>query len=315
LALYGYFALSRNDYNTGLRLSVVQGNIEQIKKWDPAYKDYILDRYEALTKEAAKDRGDLIVWPETAVPGYLGEEEIDLRLEKMIKDGGIQLFLGAVTYVSDEARDRFFNSAILFSSDGSIKKRYNKLHLVPFGEYVPFEKFFPQFRDFIDVEIGDFTAGDEFTLFDITAEDNKAYKYGALICFEDIFPAMVRKFVREGADFLINITNDAWFKESSEQLQHTQASVFRAVENRISVLRAANTGFSCYINPRGIIEDSIHDARTGSMYIPAFKTFEIKISKKSSFYAKYGDIFAYICILSVLIYYLIDFSKLKLYHN
>lgn len=300
VVLYGYFELNKDDIKTGLKLSVVQGNIEQIKKWNPAYKGYILDRYETLTKEAARDRSDLIIWPETAVPGYLDEEEIDLWLKKIIKDGGIPLFLGAVTYASDEERDYFFNSAILFSLDGNIKKRYDKLHLVPFGEYVPFEKFFPQFRNFIDVEIGDFTPGDEFTLFDITSKDRKPYKYGALICFEDIFPAMVRKFVRDGADFLVNITNDAWFKESSEQLQHTQASVFRALENRISVLRAANTGFSCYINPRGIIEDSIRDVRTGSMYIPAYKTFDIKISKKNSFYTRYGDIFAYICILLVL---------------
>ncbi|MEA3305380.1 MAG: apolipoprotein N-acyltransferase [Candidatus Omnitrophota bacterium] len=302
VTLYGYFALKGNDYDTGLRLSAVQGNIEQAKKWDPAYKNHILNRYKTLTKAAAKDGGDLIVWPETAVPGYLGEKEIDLWLKKIIKNGGIPLFLGAVTYAPDKGNDRFFNSALLFSADGNVRKRYDKLHLVPFGEYVPFESFFPQLRDLIDVEIGDFTAGKEFTLFAIRSGEGKRYKYGSLICFEDIFPAMAGKFVREGADFMINITNDAWFKESGEQLQHVQASVFRAVENRISVLRAANTGFSCCVSPRGIIEDSIHDERTGSMYIPDFKSFDIKISRKKAFYTKYGDVFAYICILSVLIF-------------
>lgn len=305
---YGYSVLKEDDFKTGLKLSAVQGNIEQFKKWDPYYRDYILDRYETLTKEAAKEKSDLIVWPETAVPGYLNEEDIDTRLKKIIRNTGTPLFSGAVTYESMEEEDCFFNSAVLFSSDGNIRKKYDKLHLVPFGEYVPFEQYLPFIRDFIDVSIGDYTPGDEFTLFDIS-KDSARFKYATLICFEDIFPDLVRRFVLGGADFLINITNDAWFGESNEQLQHTQASVFRAVENRVSILRAANTGFSCYINPKGIIEDSIYDKDTERMYVAGVKAFEIKMSKKGSFYRKYGDIFAYICILFILICYFVTLSS------
>jgi apolipoprotein N-acyltransferase len=256
---YGYYKLGKEDFETGLKLSLVQGNIEQEKKWDPLYRDYILKRYDALTQKAAGDESDLIIWPETSLPGYLGEKDIKVKIRKIIRNADTQLFIGAVTYEYGEAEDRFFNSALLFSQDGRIKKKYDKLHLVPLGEYVPFEENFPFVRGFIDVTIGDFTPGRDFTLFNIESKDGANYKYAALICFEDIFPALTRRFVDEGANFLINITNDAWFKESSEQLQHTQASVFRAVENRVSVLRAANTGFSCYINPKGVIEGAIYD--------------------------------------------------------
>ena len=297
--LYGYLALNEDDLNTGIKLSVVQGNIEQAKKWSPQYKDHILDRYEALTLQAT---GDLIIWPETSVPGFLDEKDTDPRIRAIARKSGAPLFLGVVTHVPGEEEDHYFNSAALFSPAGNIEKRYDKIHLVPLGEYVPFERYIPFFRDFIDVPIGDYTAGEEFTVFDIESKSGARFKYAALICFEDIFPGLVRRFALLGSDFAINITNDAWFKESSEQLQHAQASVFRAVENRISVVRAANTGFSCYINPKGIIEDSIRDAKTGSMYTAGQKAFELKVSgRKNTFYAKFGDLFAYLCILGTLL--------------
>jgi len=298
--LYGYFRLGEDDIKTNIKLSLIQGNIEQAQKWDPVYEDYILQRYNSLTQEAAKEKSELIVWPETAVPGFLDEEGIDIWLKRLLKDINTPLLLGAVTYESREKEDYFFNSAVLFSTNGDVKNRYDKLHLVPFGEYVPFEKCFPFIRNFINVEMGDFTAGEKFTLFDIS-KDGANFKYAALICFEDIFPDLVRRFVLGGADSLINITNDAWFKESSEQLQHAQASVFRAVENRASVLRAANTGFSCYISPKGIIEDGIYSMDLEHMYIPGVKTFELKVNGRTTFYTRYGDVFSYICIFVVLI--------------
>jgi apolipoprotein N-acyltransferase len=298
---YGYLSLKRDDLKPGLRVSVVQGNIEQARKWDPYYKDHILATYEGLTKEAAGDRPGLIIWPETSVPGFLGEKDIDQWLKKTIRHTGIPLFLGAATYEFGPAgEEEFLNSAVLFSEHGDIVKRYYKIHLVPLGEYVPFERHFPFIRDFIDVPIGDYKGGEELTVFVIETEEGDGLRCSVLICFEDIFSGLARSFVLNGADFLVNMTNDAWFKESGEQLQHTQASVFRAVENRVSVVRAANTGFSCYINPKGMIEASIRDPKTGSMYVPGFKTFTVKAGDKNTFYTKYGDIFAYMCIFLVL---------------
>ncbi len=301
---YGYLCLKDKNNATGIRLSVIQGSIEQFKKWDPAYKDYILNTYISLTGEAAKNGADLIIWPETAIPGFIDEYDIEVRLQNLMQETGIPLFSGVVTYKYEGELDYFFNSAVLFSADGTIRQQYDKIHLVPFGEYIPFESKIPFFRRAIDKEMGSYTSGKEFIIFEITKEGVSAYKYGALICFEDIFPDLARCFVSEGADFLINITNDAWFMESSEQLQHAQASVFRAVENRCSVIRAANNGFSCYINPKGVIEDYI-GKDGGSIYDPGFKTFELKIKRSKTFYSTYGDVFVGVCLLLVGYYFLI----------
>lgn len=296
--VFGHSALKKSEIDTGIKLSVAQGNISRDKKWDPREKDFILERYRTLTKEAAKDGSDIVVWPETSVPGFLFEPDIILYIENLIKEVRTPLLLGIVAYSWDgEGDGRFYNSASLFSADGRIEEEYYKIHLVPFGEYIPLERLFPFIRDFINVPVGDFSRGNEYTIFNIS-KDDCIYNYAALICFEDIFPGLVRGFVSDGADFLVNITNDAWFGESSEQLQHAQASVFRAVENRVSVVRAANTGFSCYISPKGIIEDSIRD-KSGSMYIAGFKTFSVTTGRDSTFYTRFGDVFAYLCIFIV----------------
>lgn len=293
---YGYLSLKKEDVCPGLKLVVAQGGIEQFKKWDPAYKDYILDTYEALTREAARTGADLIVWPETAIPTFINEYDTMDRLITLMKETGIPLFSGAVTYGRNGGEDYFFNSAVLFSIDGVIKQQYDKIHLVPFGEYIPFESSLPFLRTAIDREIGNYAKGEDFTIFEITKDGMPPIRYAALICFEDIFPDMARRFAAKGASFLINITNDAWFGESSEQLQHAQASVFRAVENRVSVVRAANNGFSCYITPKGIIEDFIYDKSAGSIYEKGAKSFSIVTEKRRSFYTFYGDVFVYICI-------------------
>jgi len=302
---YGYLCLKDKDIDADIRLSVVQGNIEQFKKWNPSYKNYILERYDTLTGEVAKDKADLIIWPETAIPGFVDDDEIRVYLKEVAEANEAPLFAGAITYTSGAEKDYFFNSAVLFTPNGSIYKKYDKIHLVPFGEYIPLEAHIPFFRNSINTEIGDCTAGKEFTTFDITSKGGDLYKYAALICFEDIFPDLARGFAREGADFLINITNDAWFKESSEQLQHAQASVFRAVENRVAVVRAANNGFSCYITPDGIIEDWVRNRDSGSIYDPGFKTFELKVKRGGTFYTAYGDIFVGICLLLIGCYFMV----------
>ena len=294
---YGLCSLRKDDVETGVRFSVVQGNIPQEKKWDPAYKGFILNKYEKLTGEASADKTDLIIWPETSVPGYLFEDDIYFRITDLAKKAGVPLFLGVVRYVpGEEGEGRYYNTALLISERGAIEDEYHKIHLVPFGEYTPFEKSLPFVRDFIDVPIGDFSPGGEYTLFDVYKGDVRL-RYAALICFEDIFPALVRAFAREGADVFVNMTNDAWFERSSAQLQHAQASVLRAVENRLPVVRAANTGYSCYISPKGAVQDALYDSETGSIYIEGHRTFDISTSATSSFYTRFGDVFAYLCVV------------------
>ncbi|MDD5680117.1 MAG: apolipoprotein N-acyltransferase [Candidatus Omnitrophica bacterium] len=308
---YANYRFGEREIDTGIRLSVVQGSIEQFKKWDPSYQNYIMVRYDTWTGEVARDKAELIIWPETAIPGFLDDDEIRSYLKEVAEANEAPLFTGAITYKSGAEKDYYFNSAVLFTRSGDIYRQYDKIHLVPLGEYIPFESRIPFFRNSINTEIGDLTAGREFTTFDIKAKDGRSYKYAAIICFEDIFPDLARHFARGGADFLINITNDAWFKESGEQLQHAQASVFRAVENRVAVIRAANNGFSCLISPNGIIEDWVRDKDSGSIYAPGFKTFELKIKRGKTFYSAHGDVFVCACLLMIGCYF-IDFCKIRI---
>ncbi|MBI5145405.1 MAG: apolipoprotein N-acyltransferase, partial [Candidatus Omnitrophica bacterium] len=201
----------------------------------------------------------------------------------------------------------YFNRALLVSAEGEVLNQYDKLHLVPFGEYIPLRKALP-FLETV-VPIGDFTAGREYTVFkQVTRSPGHQVtsQLSVLICFEDLFPELSREFVKKGADFLINITNDAWFKKTSSPYQHLCASVFRAVENRVPVVRAANTGVSGFIAPTGKIITLVQDESGRNIFVDGYKTQEILIPERDlSFYTRYyGDIFILLCLVFV-IYFLI----------
>lgn len=262
-----------------LRISIVQGNIPQEQKWDEEFKDLILARYEILTEKAAREEPDLIIWPETALPGLMSDNPVLLiRISALAKHIKTPLLIGAVTTDSTSYTRNYYNSALLVSEKGRIVKQYDKRNLVPFGEYIPFERYIPFFRYVIDKPIGDYTPGDAYTIFELKNPRlrRRVTRFGVLICFEDTFPRLVRQFVNDGADFMINCTNDAWFMRSSAPYQHAQASVFRAVENRVPVVRAANTGLSCFIDKYGRIYDKVMvDDR--DIFVVGYKTSNIAL--------------------------------------
>ncbi len=292
---YGYYKLNREYEITGsLDIAIVQGNIPQEKKWDPIYKNQILDIYSHLTKGAAMDKPDMIIWPETALPGFMEEGALSDRITQLANEIKINLLVGAPSYGI-----AMYNSAYLISGTGRILKRYNKIHLVPFGEYVPFGRLLNFLRGFIDKPIGAFTKGRKYTIF----EQAPGARFGVLICFEDIFPSLVRRFVRKNADFMVNITNDAWFKETSAPYQHAQSSVFRAVENRVPVIRAANTGLSCFIDRYGSITDTVN-IEGKEIFVSGHKVKRVEFSNMKSLYSKLGDIFICLCIVIFIIRFL-----------
>ncbi|MBM3254546.1 MAG: apolipoprotein N-acyltransferase, partial [Candidatus Omnitrophica bacterium] len=272
-----------------IKIAVVQGNIPQDMKWDEAKREFILKRYEDLTREASRKKPDLIIWPETSIPGYLElEPDICERITGLSRDINIPLIVGSIGY-DFESHGKNLNSAILIKDKTGSFKRHSKLHLVPFGEFVPFERHLGFIRKFVD--IGNFQAGKEYALLNV---DNA--KIGTLICFEDIFPELVRNFVKKGANLMVNITNDAWFKDSSAPFQHAQASVFRAIENRVFVVRCANTGLSCFIDEKGKVYDKIRDVRGRNIDVTGFSIAEVGLLNIDTFYKKYGDLFTLICI-------------------
>jgi apolipoprotein N-acyltransferase len=300
--IYGLYSIYRTpnpEPRTPIKVSVIQGNIPQELKWDQHSKDFILKKYLDLTAQAAEDKPDLIIWPEASLPVIPEEEPAyydvlseDIRLKQ------IPLLFGAVT----KRGDNYYNSALLVSGKGELLAGYDKLHLVPFGEYIPLKKALPFLQTI--VPIGDIAAGNNYTVFSHPSSiinHPSSIKFSVLICFEDLFPELSRRFVLNGADFLINITNDAWYKKTTAALQHFQASVFRAVENRRYLVRAANTGISGFIAPSGKTISLAKDSSGQFIFITGHKTENVYLSlHQFSLYTKYGDLFILACLLIIL---------------
>ncbi len=251
LMVVGYGTMKLNEKIEGdtIKVSVIQGNIPQDMKWDPLASDDILDRYINLTRIAAFDRPDLIIWPETSFPGFFVSDKVFTKeVFDLAKGISTPLLLGANT----EKGLKNFNSAVLVSRQGNIIGKYDKMHLVPFGEYVPFSDSLSILHNLVLGELGEFTQGKEYKIFRAGK-----YSFAAMICFEDIFPEISSRFVKDGAEFLVVLTNDAWYGMSSAAYQHAACSVFRAIENRVPLVRCANTGYSCFIDRRGRIYDAV----------------------------------------------------------
>ncbi|RKY38658.1 MAG: apolipoprotein N-acyltransferase [Candidatus Omnitrophota bacterium] len=303
--VYGYQRLryiSQLKPSRSVVVSVIQGNISPQEKWDGEFKKRIIYRYLSLTKKALR-RGevDLVVWPETAVPCYFYQDK-EAQGKILSLSSHIRSFLLIGTVVREG--EKIFNSA-LFISKGRVIERYDKLHLVPFGEYVP--SLFAFVRNFF--EIGNFSAGKEWRIFS-SSQINLLPPFSTLICFEDIFPYLSRGFVRKGARFLINISNDAWFGKSSAPYQHLQCAVFRAIENRVNLIKCSNTGISCFIAPTGRIVGTLSSAGK-DIFIEGYYTQKIEIKKAGSFYTHFGDIFAFSCLLFCSGFGIIKFRVIK----
>ena len=319
---YGVFRMRNVFTGESIRVAVIQGNIPQDEKWNPNLKEHIISKYEKLTLEAAKNSVDLVIWPETSVPGFL-EDERDLfdRVRDLAVKVNSSILVGTVRQVREGDLIEYYNSAVIFSNEGRVAGDYDKMHLVPFGEYIPFRAFFSFVEKFAPVPIGDCTPGKDYKVFSFFIERKssgdkvslkwiKKIRFASLICFEDIFPDIAREFVNRGAMFLVNITNDAWYKYSSAPYQHAQNSIFRAVENRVNVVRAANTGFSCFIDQRGKITEFVRD-QGKDIFVDGYAVQDIVLTRTRTLYARYGDIFAYACVIYVLLCLTLAFNDTR----
>ena len=270
-------------------LAVVQGNIDQDRKWKPGMQMKTIDSYIHLSERALKKGEiDLIIWPETALPFFPLESPFASELtQRLILPNRIELLTGAPHrhQVGENSSPRYYNRALLFSAAGAITGAYDKLHLVPFGEYIPFRRFLPFAAPVVET-MADFSPGASAAPISC-----QTAQIGVLICFESIFPELARHQVEQGADLLVNITNDAWFGRSSAPWQHLSMAVFRAVETRRSLARAANTGISAFIDPLGRL------TRTSPLFVPCFLTEDLPILTGTTFYVTAGHHFASLCLL------------------
>jgi apolipoprotein N-acyltransferase len=282
---YGSLSFKSYPRTDSLKVSIVQPNIPQYKKWDESYHQEITDTLLRLAGET--EDAPLLVLPEASWP-YQAQSSDLSALKGFVQEASRDMIIGAVEKDVD-----FHNSSFLFLKSGLLLDKYRKMNLVPFGEFVPFR----EFLDFIEEvsAFGDISPGSTYTLFPY-----KGSKIAVLICFEDVFPALVCRFVKKGATILVNMTNDAWFKGHPEARQHLQSAVFRAVEQRRFLVRAANTGISCIITPRGTVSRVLKSGKK-DVFLEGILSGEVFSIEKRSVYNKTGDVLIYIgfivCVL------------------
>jgi apolipoprotein N-acyltransferase len=285
--IYGYVKMGMTDQQMlqqpSLKVALIQGNIDQSIKWDESFQKETLEIYQRLSLKATQQHPDLIIWPETATPFFFQQarEYQPMVLDIPNKTNAFLLF-GSPSFKVEGGKVNYYNSAYLASPAKEIVGRYDKIHLVPYGEYVPFGEILP--LGSLGEGIGNFKSGKVIYNFSIPQG-----KFGVLICFEIIFPDLCRRFVKNGANFLVTITNDAWFGRTSAPYQHFSIAVFRAVENRVFVARAANTGISGLIDPTGKI------IKRSKIFVEEAMNGTIRLSKKKTIYTRYGDVFAWAC--------------------
>ena len=285
---YGFNSLNGADRadSKPLRVALIQGNIPQDVKWSPAFREHTLDTYERLTREAAKGGVDLIVWPESAVPFFFQDEPLQAeRIRNLARELNACLLFGSPAHELRNGRSTFLNSAFMISPRGETVGRADKMHLVPFGEYVPLGNILT-FINKIVVGIGDFAPGERAVTL-----DTGSTKLGVQVCYEVIFPELARQYVQAGARVLVAITNDAWFGRSSAPYQHLAISTFRAIETRTPLIRAANTGVTAIVDQNG------HISTMTGLFVEAYRTGEIQPGRGKSLYLTIGDTPAWLCVL------------------
>ena len=262
---------------------IVQTNIPLDQPWKAPASDDLLNELEALSAKPGPPP-KLIVWPETPAPFFLNEDEdFRARVKRIAQESASYVLLGYIDRIGESPS----NSAALVDPRGNIVSRYDKIRLVPFGEYIPLKDLLFFAQKFTQ-QVGDFAPGSNYTL-----STMEGHRLSTAICYESIFPNFVRQFVKQGSELIVVITNDGWFGESSAPFQHLRMGVVRAVENRRYVVRSANTGISAIIDPYGRILSQttlgIRTALEGTAHFRSDRTF----------YTNYGDVFAYMNVAAV----------------
>jgi apolipoprotein N-acyltransferase len=259
----------------------------------PEQKEH-LNAYRQLSMKAAEKSPEIIIWPGSSLPARITSTIIRQTVQQIARETGAYLLVGGagVEKFSSQKEDRvsFSNSEFLYAPTGRVKKKYNKIRLVPFDEYLPLQDkiAWPGWITSLNFS---FMRGEEYTLFEVNGA-----KFGTPICWENLFSDLFRRFVKAGAHFMVNVTNEGYTGRTSAPYQTLAMAVFRAVENRVPVLRAATTGVSAYISPNGEIVERIEDSNGNDLFVSGILVRDVSLHNAKTFYTKYGDIFAFVCI-------------------
>ena len=289
--LYGWHRLGADAQAAPhLRVALVQANVTPRNRMPVKEQMAHLAAYDRLTKEAAKEKPDLIVWPSSSLPGPISFWMIQMYVSEMAHRAGTYLLVGGAGgdkfAPAREGQLPYSNSEILISPSGKLEGQYNKIRWTPFSEQVPLQGIVSWPRWITTLERS-FVPGDGYALFQVSQG-----RFGTPICWENEFPDLFRRFVLGGANFMVSVTNESVFGTTSGPYQTLAMNAFRAVENRVAVARAATTGVSAFIDSRGRIISRIRDAGGTDLFVPGILLWDVPLSSEKSFYTLHGDVFA-----------------------
>jgi len=271
-----------------VRVGLIQSNIAQVDKWNPARADMIVDRHLQLTQQAVANGADFLLWPESATPFYFQDDPGGEVIRSMVRQLGKPLLFGS-DEVERGSPNRYYNAAFMLDTAGTTAAVYRKIHLVPFGEYVPFQRALFFVGPLVEA-VSAFTPGERVIMLPV-----REHMVSTAICYEVTYPSQAREAVRQGSELLTTITNDAWYGESSAAYQHFEMAAMRAVEQGRYLVRAANTGVSGIIDPYGRVL-----IRT-QLFETVAVVGEARFVQERTVYARIGDLVALVAtVLTVL---------------
>jgi len=279
IALWGQQRLSPSDLpaaGRALRVGIVQGNVDQGMKWDPARADEIFSRYLRLTEAVADQGARLVLWPESSTPFYFEYGAESQILRELARRRRVQLLVGSDQW-EQTTPPRIYNAAFLVNADGTTGGVYRKVHLVPFGEYVPYKHLLFFAKPLVEA-VSDFAPGTEVNT--LPAGDARI---STAICYEVVYPGLIREGVQNGSALLTTITNDAWFGRSSAPWQHFAMAAMRAVEQGRYLVRAANTGISGVVDPYGRV------VLQSDLFVEGAWTADVRLIEEKTLYGHTGD--------------------------
>ncbi|MFM8716101.1 MAG: apolipoprotein N-acyltransferase [Spartobacteria bacterium] len=290
-----------------LSFAAVQPNIPQNVRNDPGFEIQVLETLKTQTLPAIAMAPDLILWPESSTPSPLLGNQFTWDLVRGLAEQHTGDFLIGTTHFGS---DGDYNSIALLTKQGKEAQLHHKIHLVPFGEYVPLREEFPLLAKIVgDLVPSDFDAGKEFTLLEL---QSKPVKLGPLVCFEDTVPDLARQFALLGAQSFVVVTNDGWFLQSAGSQQHLNNAIFRCVENKIPMIRAANTGVTCAIDRLGVVREVLRDP-AGSTFLQGvlFSKINAPTSPEPTFFARHGEVFSISCLIVSLLSLAVSLIRMR----
>ncbi|NOU35936.1 MAG: apolipoprotein N-acyltransferase [Kiritimatiellaceae bacterium] len=297
--------LSRqNSGGIPVRAALIQPNVPEVGNWETTDPDVIYEKLERLTALVQHVPNlDLIIWPETALPDMVRFSQRGAELVRRLAAAGTPLLAGSMDAVQHaDTQPDYYNASMLFNTSGELLGTYYKQHLVLFGEYIPFEGKIPLINALTPIG-SSFMPGRTATQFKLPGGDRA---FSVLICFEDSLPYLARKAARAGADLLVNQTNDSWFDPDCGSEQHLANAVFRCIETRLPMLRCANTGITCAVDPLGRITQTLAPRTEGFQVV---ETVPADPACEETFYVRFGDLFAQACLASSVALFIVSFIK------